>query len=97
MSHQWVTMQVLTPNQDRLARMAQLRRERNARGDTTPYRHAPGCIQALKPNRKEAACPNSHPNKRPSLPNTPKTSTPQPPQSAPATPPGVPDNKQRDC
>src|SRR5690625_1445369 len=53
MAHQWVTIQAITPNQDRLARMAQLRRERNARGDTTPYRHAHNAIQAWK--RKEAA------------------------------------------
>src|SRR5690625_4652497 len=59
MSHQWVTIQAITPNQDRLARMAQLRRERNQRGGTTPYRHGTDretgkhVIQALK--RKEAA------------------------------------------
>ena len=54
MSHQWVTIQVITPTQDKLARMAQLRRERNQRGDTTPYRHGTDretgkhVIQALK-------------------------------------------------
>lgn len=50
----WVTIQAITPTQDRIKRMSQLRKERNARGDTTPYRHAHNAIQALKPKAVKA-------------------------------------------
>src|SRR5690625_206991 len=89
MSHHWVTIQVITPNQDRITRMAQLRKERNARGDDTPYRHAPTGIQALKP-RKEAACPT------PEGPATAETTTKPlgPSQNGPGTASAEPPNNK---